>query len=70
MKQISTHDNCSDGMTKQTGKQLFYQHFDYIMMGRTTPNYVIGIEKQPDMATINMIRTIMASKEIYDDAPA
>jgi hypothetical protein len=31
MKQISTNDNCSDTMTKQTGKQLFYWHFDYIM---------------------------------------
>jgi hypothetical protein len=67
MKRISTNDNCSDGMTKQTGKQLFYRYFDYIM-GRMIPNYVIGIEKQSEMATINMIRTMTASNEIYDNA--
>jgi hypothetical protein len=62
MKRISTNDNCSDGMTKQTGKQLFYCHFDYIM-GRMIPNYVTGIEKQPKMNTINMIKTMKASNE-------
>jgi hypothetical protein len=31
MKRISTNDNCSDGLTKQTGQQLFYRHFDYIL---------------------------------------
>ena len=44
MKRIHTSDNCSDAMTKQNGKQLFYRHFDYIM-GRVIPDYVT-IEKQ------------------------
>jgi hypothetical protein len=67
MKRISTNDNCSDGMTKQTGKQLFYRHFDYIM-GRMIPNYVTGIEKQPEMAIINTIKTMTALNETYDNA--
>jgi hypothetical protein len=66
MKWISTNDNCSDAMTKQIGKQLFYQHFDYIM-GQMIPKYVIGIEKQPEMASINMITTMTTSKEKYND---
>jgi hypothetical protein len=61
-KRISTSDNCSDGMTKQTGKQLFYHHFDYIM-GRMIPNYITGIEKQQKMNTINMINTMKASNK-------
>jgi dUTP pyrophosphatase len=67
MKRISTHDNCSDGMTKQTGKQLFYRHFDYIM-GRMIPKYVTGIEKQPEMKTINMIKSMKASNEKHEYA--
>jgi deoxyuridine 5'-triphosphate nucleotidohydrolase len=67
MKRISTNDNCSDGMTKQTGKQLFYRHFDYIM-GRMIPNYVTGIEKQPEMAIINTIKSMTALNETYDNA--
>jgi deoxyuridine 5'-triphosphate nucleotidohydrolase len=47
MKRISTNDNCSDGMTKQTGRQLFYRHFDYIM-GKLIPDYVTSIEKHPN----------------------
>ena len=39
MKRIHTSLNCSDAMTKQTGRQLFYRHFDYIM-GRVKPTYL------------------------------
>jgi hypothetical protein len=36
-------------------------------MGRMIPKYVIGIEKQPEMASINMIKTMTTSTEKYDD---
>ena len=39
MKFISTSDNYADGMTKQTGRQLFYRHFDYIL-GNLKPSYI------------------------------
>jgi hypothetical protein len=55
MKQIATHDNCSDGLTKQTGRQLFYRHFDYILK-KVIPKYVNCIEK-PDKSTVNKIMT-------------
>ena len=55
MKRISTNDNCSDGMTKQTGRQLFYRHFDYIM-GKLIPDYVTSIEKHPNQ--INTTRKV------------
>lgn len=39
MKQIGTSSsNCADTMTKQTGHQLFYRHFDYIL-GKVIPKY-------------------------------
>ena len=31
MKRTNTSDNYADAMTKQTGRQLFYRHFDYIL---------------------------------------
>jgi hypothetical protein len=51
MQRIATADNCSDGLTKQTGTQLFYRHFDYIM-GKLIPSYVKCIEEQPQ-STVN-----------------
>ena len=39
LKRIKTSDNCSDALTKSTGRQLFYRHYDYIM-GRIVPSYV------------------------------
>ena len=51
MQRIKTADNCSDVMTKQTGKQLFHRHFDYIM-GRIVPDYVNSNMKTTD-STIN-----------------
>ena len=38
LKRISTSNNYADGMTKQTPRQLFYRHFDYIM-GNIPPDY-------------------------------
>ena len=49
MKRIHISHNCSDGMTKQTGRQLFYHHFDYIM-GRIKPTY-LQKEKKPKIST-------------------
>jgi hypothetical protein len=51
MKRITTNDNSSDELTQQTGRQLFYRHFDYIL-GKIIPNYVKCIEK-PDNSTVN-----------------
>lgn len=39
LKRINTADNYADGMTKQTGRQLFHRHFDYIL-GNIQPKYV------------------------------
>ena len=39
MKRINTNDNCSDALTKATGKTLFYRHMDYIQ-GYVKPEYV------------------------------
>jgi hypothetical protein len=44
MKRISTSDNSSDGLTKQTARQLFYRHFDYIL-GKCIPHYVTYIDE-------------------------
>lgn len=38
LRRITTADNYADGMTKQTGRQLFYRHFDYIL-GNIPPQY-------------------------------
>ena len=38
LKSISTHDNSSDAMTKNTPKLLFNRHMDFIL-GRTPPEY-------------------------------
>jgi hypothetical protein len=54
MKRISTNDNCSDGMTKQTGRQLFYRHFDYIM-GKLIPDYVTSIENLNQKCTTRKV---------------
>ena len=39
MKRVNTNDNCSDALTKATGKTLFYRHMDYIQ-GYIRPEYV------------------------------
>jgi hypothetical protein len=63
MKRISTSDNCSDALTKQTCRQLFYRHFDYIM-GRIIPNYVNCIDKQLQDSTVNKGNYQKATKAI------
>jgi hypothetical protein len=52
LQHISTSDNCSDGLTKQNGRQLFYRHFDYIL-GKIKPKYVTCIELQQEQITVN-----------------
>ena len=42
MKRITTCQNCSDSLTKQTGKKLIYRQFDYVM-GKVVPQYVKAI---------------------------
>ena len=51
MFRIKSTDNWSDVMTKQTGRQLFYRHYDYIM-GRIIPNYVKLSNSQSTVSTI------------------
>jgi deoxyuridine 5'-triphosphate nucleotidohydrolase len=67
MKRISTSDNCSDALTKQTARQLFYRHFDYIL-GKCIPHYVTYIDNinipttntadnnETNQATIKMVQ--------------
>lgn len=38
MKRINTADNYADSMTKSLGRQLRYQHTDYIL-GKIIPSY-------------------------------
>ena len=66
MRRISTKDNCADGLTKQTGRTLFYRHFDYIL-GKHIPDYVKCIvEKYNQMATVNtMVNNSSPLMELY-----
>jgi deoxyuridine 5'-triphosphate nucleotidohydrolase len=70
MKRISTSDNCSDGLTKQTAKQLFYRHFDYIL-GKCIPQYVTYITTDELIAhKANTNETNQATiKMILSDSP-
>jgi hypothetical protein len=68
LQRISTLDNCSDGLTKQNGRQLFYRHFDYIM-GKMIPDYVNCIDLQQEQNTVNetnneSTKTIDTNKDI------
>ena len=40
LRQISTHDNEADTMTKNLARSLFYRHKEY-MMGKVLPEYAI-----------------------------
>lgn len=58
LKHIATADNYDDGLTKQTGRQLFYRHFDYILRNiPPTYTHVKTIEKtnhtNKDSDTVN-----------------
>ena len=53
LHKISSSENCSDVMTKQTGRQLFYRHFDYIM-GRVIPSFVKAKLKSPQVNRLMM----------------
>ena len=50
LKRISTHDNSSDAMTKNTPKLLFNRHMDFIL-GRTPPEYAIVHKNIPHSST-------------------
>ena len=39
LEDVSSHHNCSDTLTKQTGTTLFHEHLD-VLMGRRPPYYV------------------------------
>ena len=62
MKQIKSSDNSSDVMTKQTGRQLFYRHFDYIM-GRIKPPYVKANSHNTDNSQISTIN--VNNRQLY-----
>ena len=51
MKRVSSSENCSDVLTKQTGRQLFYRHYDYIM-GRIIPKFVKANIHNPTIKVI------------------
>ena len=51
MKRVSSSENCFDVMTKQTGRQLFYRHYDYIM-GRIIPKFVKANIHNPTIKVI------------------
>jgi hypothetical protein len=51
MKRIDTTLNCADVMTKQTGKNLFYRHFDYIL-GHVIPTYVKAEKNEIQVSTL------------------
>lgn len=61
MQRIATSNN----FTKQTGRQLFYRHFDYIM-GRTIPQYVEAIQKKIQVNTINDTQYFKILNNDYD----
>lgn len=39
LKYVDTTENCADPLTKPTGKNVFYRHFD-VLMGRKQPHFV------------------------------
>ena len=57
MKRVKSADNSSDVVTKQTGRQLFYRHFDLIM-GRIKPPYV----KANSLNKTHQISTIISTE--------
>jgi hypothetical protein len=68
MKRISTNDDCSDCMTKQTSRQLFYRHFDYIL-GKHIPHYVKCFDKQPTQDdTVNKLVQDKTMMELFDNS--
>ena len=54
LHKISSSENCSDVMTKQTGRQLFYRHFDYIMGRVIIPSFVKAKLKSPQVNRLMM----------------
>ena len=64
MKRIATKDNLADVMTKQTGRQLFYHHFDYIL-GRVIQDYVkhLGSKQKSLMHQAAYVKIILAENQ-------
>ena len=60
--------NCSDTMTKQTGKQLFYRHFDYIL-GRVIPDYVNIDKTQISTLSDNAYHEYMTNTNLLSCLP-
>ena len=65
MQRISTSDNCADVLTKQTGRQLFYRHYDYIM-GRIIPHYVEALPQKIQVNTISDTQYFKSSRNDHD----
>lgn len=68
MKRVKTSMNCSDTMTKQTGKQLFYRHFDYIL-GRVIPDYVNIDKTQISTLSDNAYHEYMTNTNLLSCLP-
>ena len=68
MKRVKTTDNSADAMTKQTGRQLFYRHFDFIM-GRIPPHYVKATHSQSQKQQISTIMTNTDNILVNCDSP-
>ena len=68
MKRVKTTDNSADALTKQTGRQLFYRHFDFIM-GRIPPHYVKATHSQSQKQQISTIMTNTDNILVNCDSP-
>jgi hypothetical protein len=72
MKRIDTTLNCSDVLTKQTGKNLFYRHFDYIL-GHVIPSYVKAEKSELQVSTLmdqDYIRKMIDTQMIHYTLPS
>ena len=68
MRRVKTTINSSDTMTKQTGKQLFYRHFDYIL-GQVIPNFVKVDKTQISTLNSNAYETYMTYNIFLSSLP-
>ena len=69
MQRVKTTDNSADVMTKQTGRQLFYRHFDFIM-GRKPPKYVKATHSQSQKQQLSTINNTYENNNLVNsDSP-
>ena len=68
MKRVHTSLNGADTMTKQTGKQLFYRHYDYIL-GRVIPDCVQVGKSQISTLSGKQFRSYMNNNNFLFQIP-